>query len=603
MTNIPPLTVIQRLVPPTTSGLGLPEKLYHAARHRVVFRPEDGAMELLPGGEIDLFSYFNAFSLTHWRQAVDHASVGLRIGFAGELTLTVELHRSQSGKSVVLERQLESAAGEICLLENIFADLGAVKANEIASVVISSERGGIVRSCDWFTTQQPRVAGKVGIVITHFNRQQWVLPAVDRFKRELLSDPDFAGRCELVVVDNSRNLELEAAPGLVRVPSHNYGCSGGFAKGLSYLAESEEFTHAVFMDDDATCEIESIKRIINFYQFSENPQLAISGALFCEPNFDRIYEAGASWGSTWQPKFAGLKLLGRNLLELTRGNRGATYGGWWCFGFPLHSETRWPFPFFVRGDDVTFSLSNAFQITSPLGVACWAESFDGKDSAALKYVDARMHTMPPLVFGTCGLGALLGILSKICFSCLESYRYAAAEIFLHGVEDSLGSEDYWLENADGRAYRARYAGLFAEESYGHLPPGGGRVLWRDNFKEDLVRKAVRYATLGGHLLPRFLLPSRRLLTLKSWSVPNHNIFPYYRVRIHDSLSGKSWDTERDIPRLLRILWRMLVVDVQVARAYLFHRDKYRRIYDSLSTRESWEKIFSTTVAEKETPSS
>lgn len=599
MKNLPSLTVIQSLVLPTTSGLGLPERLYHGARHRAVFRPEDQALELLPGGSIDFFSYFNAFGVAHWRQAVDPASIGLRVGFSGKLTVSMRLHRSKSTESTVLERSLESKEAAETLLEGVFANLGAVRANEIASVVVSSEQGGILRFCDWFTTREPLADKKVGIVITHFNRQQWVLPAVERFKRELLSDPEFSGRCELVVVDNSRNLELDEAPGLVRVPSHNYGCSGGFAKGLSYLAESGQFTHAVFMDDDATCEIESIKRIINFYQFSDNERLAISGALFCEPRFDRIYEAGASWNHTWQPKFDKLSPVGRNLLKLTRGNQGATYGGWWCFGFPLHKEMKWPFPFFVRGDDVTFSLANAFQITSPLGVACWAESFDGKDSAALKYVDARMHTMPPLVFGTCGLIPLLRQLNTICFCCLESYRYAAAEIFLHGVQDALGSEDYWLENADGHAYRTRYAQLFSEETYAALPEGGGRVTWRDKFKYSLARKIVRYATLGGHLLPRFLLPSRRLLIWKSWSVSNRDTFPYCRIRIQDTLNGKSWDTERDMPRLLRILFRMLVVDLQVARAYLFHRDKYRRIYDNLSTRESWERIFSTAAAEKE----
>jgi hypothetical protein len=74
------------------------------------------------------------------------------------------------------------------------------------------------------------------------------------------------------------------------------------------------------------------------------------------------------------------------------------------------------------------------------------------------------------------------------------------------------------------------------------------------------------------------------------------------MRIQDAMSGKSWDTERDIPRLLRILWRMLLVDLQVARAFLFQRDKYRRIYENLSTRESWERIFSTAVSEKKSGS-
>ena len=36
------------------------------------------------------------------------------------------------------------------------------------------------------------------------------------------------------------------------------------------------------------------------------------------------------------------------------------YGGWWYFAFPVDQVKHQPFPFFVRGDDVSFSLVHDF---------------------------------------------------------------------------------------------------------------------------------------------------------------------------------------------------------------------------------------------------
>lgn len=43
---------------------------------------------------------------------------------------------------------------------------------------------------------------RLGIVITHFNRKEYVLPAIKRIREELLHDPAYAGKVSLIVVDN-----------------------------------------------------------------------------------------------------------------------------------------------------------------------------------------------------------------------------------------------------------------------------------------------------------------------------------------------------------------------------------------------------------------
>lgn len=592
--------IIQRLLLPS-GGIGLPRSHYIAESIGARACRDSGTIDLSPGGMIDLHSYFNAVDLTVWGRVVEPGKIGLRMDYLGDLKVSVSSHSRLDGGNSVIERQFRSSTRETTALDGLLGEFPPGPSSDIASLRFSSETGAKVHAADWYIQRQPIDGVKVGLIITHFNRHEWVLPAVERLRESLLEDAEFAGNVHLVIADNSRNLPLADSACITVLPSPNFGGSGGFSRGLIHLHEVGRFTHAIFMDDDATCEIESIKRAIRFLQLNHNEALAISGALFCDPDVDRIHEAGASWTDTWRPRCAGVRPVGQGLLELVAGPSAATYGGWWFFAFSLTQEISWPFPFFIRGDDVCFSLANKYEIVSPLGVACRAENFDGKDNISLKYLEARMHTVPALVFGTCALIPLLRRLNTICFCSLESYRYAAAEIFLHGVQDCLGSERYWLENIDSLAYRERYACLFAEETYTALAPSGD-LIQRAKTRESLARKLLRYLTLGGHLAPQWVLPKTRVLTEKAWSVPNRDIFPHYRIRIHDTLSGRSWDTERDIPRLLRILLRMLAVDLQVARAFLFNRDKYRRIYANLSTRESWERIFSAAVSEKKSGS-
>ena len=592
--------IIQRLLLPT-GGVGLPQSHYVAESRGARVCQESGAIDLSRGGMIVLHSYFNTVDLTVWGRVVETREIGLRIGYRGDLRVAVDGYSHLGGGNSAIERHLVSTTRETAVLDGLLGEFPAGPSRDIVSLRFSSETGATLHAADWYIQRPPIDGVKVGIIITHFNRHEWVLPAVERLREGLLEDSEFAGNVHLVIADNSRNLPLANSEYITVLPSPNFGGSGGFSRGLLHLQDVGGFTHGIFMDDDATCEIESIKRAIRFLQLNRNEALAISGALFCDPDVDRIHEAGASWTDTWRPRCAGVRPVGEGLLELVAGPSAATYGGWWFFAFSLTQEISWPFPFFIRGDDVCFSLANKYEIISPLGVACRAENFDGKDNISLKYLEARMHTMPALVFGTCALIPLLRRLNTICFCSLESYRYAAAEVFLHGVQDCLGSERYWLENIDSLAYRERYARLFAEETYSVQEPTSDLVTG-PRFKESTQRKLLRYLTLGGHLIPRWGLPQGRVLTEKSWSIANYAVFPHYRMRIQDALSGKSWDTERDIPRLLRILWRMLLVDLQVARAFLFQRDKYRRIYENLSTRESWERIFSTAVSEKKSGS-
>ena len=87
---------------------------------------------------------------------------------------------------------------------------------------------------------------KLGIVITHFNRQQFVLPAVERLVSDFLQTEEYKDKIALFIVDNSQN--LPKIDGVTIISNENLGGAGGFTRGLINLQETEGYTHCLFMD-------------------------------------------------------------------------------------------------------------------------------------------------------------------------------------------------------------------------------------------------------------------------------------------------------------------------------------------------------------------
>lgn len=579
------MTTIQRLVK-TGSGNGIPDNLYYRDCKNVDLCEK---IYFNKKSNLCLHSYFNTFSLSFWKSRVNYKSIALELKAKGDFVLNVILKREDGTIASILSKRLDKNI-DYHRFEGVFSSLGSIDTNEVASIILKSETGGYVEECNWITTDNPQKV-KVGIIITHFNRIEWVIPAVERLKKEILKDEYFGDKAELVIVDNSCNIGVESSEKITVLPLNNMGCSGGFARGMKYLIENEGFTHGLFMDDDATCEAESIKRLINIFQYSKINNEAVAGALFCEPEFSKLWECGASWTTTWNPNHHGIKPTGINILKITNNTKKTTYGGWWFFGFKLHDNLKWPFPFFLRGDDVTFSISNNFKVITPLGIACWGDSFALKDSPYLKYLDARLHTITPVVFSTTSVLNLLKTFKNLTVSLIGCYRYDSAAAFLQGVRDSLSNEIFWIENFSIKKIRSRITKNIQSELY---TPHGNLVVkdWRNKkFKETLFRKILRKGTLGGLLIPRFLMSTDIREFRKDWGIGNKYVFPCSKIMFTNDVNGSSWIASKNTFRAIAIYIELVYTQTLILSAWIFKKKHYINIYNSLTTKESWDKIF------------
>src|SRR5690606_19121749 len=126
------------------------------------------------------------------------------------------------------------------------------------------------------------------------------------------------------------------------------------------------------------------------------------------------------------------------------------YGGWWFFAFPLHDLRHLPFPFFVRGDDVSFSLANDLRIVTLPGVASVQESFTDKDSPLTWYLDLRSHLAHHLSLPQMERSwkSLYKIVVWFYLRTVLRFHYDSLSAINLAVEDVLKGPSFFTQNAD-----------------------------------------------------------------------------------------------------------------------------------------------------------
>ena len=218
------------------------------------------------------------------------------------------------------------------------------------------------------------------------------MPAIKRIKTGLLDMPEWADKIDFIVVDNSKNITEEEAMGVTIIPNENTGGSGGFTRGFLYYKNDTNATHVLFMDDDASLEIESIKRAYRILQFAEADNTAVGAALFYEDRPDMLIERGAKMDPklTWEAKFRDTSATSvADVLLQEIDEEKNEYFGWWFNAFPIKYTDHLTLPYFVRGDDVSFGNLNNFHMVMGNGIAAIAENFDYKVAAMTEYLDMR----------------------------------------------------------------------------------------------------------------------------------------------------------------------------------------------------------------------
>ena len=536
-------------------------------------------------------TYFNSFSIGKWKNKTGLTDLALSLSFTGEIVLRWWWYQSQGRRASIGEVRLTSSdpVNPVHIPVPQFERLtDGVIAFEVFALADS-----VIHGFQYVTSMLPRREVRLAISITHFNRQQYVIPAVHRLNEQLLSDPAYSNRVKLFVVDNSQNLKPEDMVGAQIIPNANLGGSGGFMRGLIHVQDTGEFTHCLFMDDDASTEIEAIRRTIAILQYAKDEKTAVSGAMLFEHKPFIQYENAAWFNGVCHPRNTDLDLRDIGNVVENEKEVAVDYGGWWFFAFPLQTVEKYVFPFFVRGDDSFFCLTNSFSILTLNGIASWQDSFATKDSPYTVYLDTRYHLIHNLLglFAGASRGKALRLMRSWFKRYTLSYHYESAQTMLDAVEDVVKGPEFWQKNVDMIARRSQIMARVQKEKMQDLSSD-----WENTFRLiESVRKRglVSRGTLNGHLLPLSIFKNHNVALKKQFGGSVSDSFLIRKVLYVESRSQKGYVVEYNRKLFFKILLRYYCVCYRFWRDYYKLKKDYQSNLNGLISREFWLKQFET----------
>ena len=403
------------------------------------------------GGELRFETWFNLFNLDRWTESL----IGeVFLCLTGHGRFEVTIHNSQRGRSkeTLFQESLDIERVATLPLSDLL-NLRSLKGVLTVSIKCLS-CDGILRDMEWKTDQAPQTEVDAMIVIPTFEREDQIARLVAKLVVWRAQSPH---ALRVAVVDNGGNVSGLKQDGVTVITSENYGGSGGFAKGLM-AAQEARVSHCVFMDDDADLHRESLFRSLAYLGYAAAPNTAICGAMIASENRRVIWENGATFYRFCHPHHGGTDLTSLDQAVEMEGSVSGhlarnLYAGWWFFAFPTEAVHHLPYPFFLRGDDVSFSLSNPFKIQRLNGVAAYQEGFTAKESPRSWYFDIRSHLVHHLSHAHLQM-SVLSVLKIVVFFLGQTVlrmHYGSARAVLLGLKDVMRGPEFFAQNANMQA--------------------------------------------------------------------------------------------------------------------------------------------------------
>lgn len=582
------MTKIQTIIFPKLD-INAPEDLYfrgERASDATTF--EEGGIRIPKGEKCTLDTYFNGFSVRPWKDNTTVNDLSARLHGTGKIRVRVGLHVFEQSTRWLTEKVITLNEAGVSIPIDSWKNL---KEGLIYLELLAQEDSHLVGGY-FETATPPNVDVKLGIVVTHFNRKHYVLPAMRRVSEELLSDPDYKDNIELIVVDNSRNILPDEAGKATVIPNQNLGGSGGFTRGLLHLMDNG-FTHCLFMDDDASCEIESIRRTYRIMQFAKDNKLAIAGSMLLEEKPSVIHEAGGAFSNgSFRPLKNGLDVRDlHQLLILEKEYEPVGYGAWWHFAFSIDAMRHYPFPFFVRGDDILFSLLNDFRIETLNGVAVWAEDFAIKESPMTRYLGMRCTVVLMLLTSSKSVLRHIKVTHQWFKASNLAYNYSSAAAIRLAVQHVMQGPEFWKQNMDMSKIRPEIAKTAQAEQVTTLKLPSDAI--HKHIRHRRSRSLLQKITLNGFLIPNFLLKSKTVIDTKSYTGNQNLVFRHKQVAYRVANSNRGYIAKHDKKRFFSEYFQYWKTMLQFALNFKKLRKQYRDELPDLTSQTFWKSVYKT----------
>ena len=448
---------------------------------------------------LSLDTYFNSFSYTKYRDHTIVDTVEFTLSFNGSITLSLYVY---DGEEHIIS-QASSANGTL----SVQVQLSALPTDGFLYPVITAEEPTEIYGGSYSANCTPHDINVCAAICT-FRREKYVLNNIEKLKAY-----NFSYINKVFVIDNGRTLDKDAlSDGIVQViPNKNYGGSGGFTRGL-IEGFNGGYSHIILMDDDICFHPQTLEQMTVFMSLltEHDKDSWFSAAML--PISQKApyiqYEMGASWtGRLIKNSKNGADIRKPSALLDNLNNSDIQYGAWWCLCMPLTivENNGLPYPFFIKFDDVEYGLRKpeGTKVITANGIAVYHEAFDKKLSMMLEYYMLRNELTVNAIYGY-GVFTALRIFIYEAGKNLILYRYDNMPIILRAIKDFLKGVDFFKQCDEEQLNAMLIKTAPALSSLSEIP-GWSESLRCDDHLPSKKLTAATVLTLGGHLIPSFLL--------------------------------------------------------------------------------------------------
>ncbi|WP_223877884.1 glycosyl transferase [Histidinibacterium aquaticum] len=585
--------LLQSLIWPE-QGLCTERALYLHSWGGVGLSEEDRRLEFGGGGRVRFDTWFNLFALGKWRNRTGLESLSLQLAGEGRFEVCLLETRPRGPVSPVRTEVVTLSESDPATLDLDALLPGPVDDRRILALQLTALGPARLEAADWLTAQAPLRDPELVVSVTTFRREAAATRTAERFQAWIETHPELKDRIRMQIVDNGQSLDLPPSDTVTVIPSENLGGAGGFARGL-LEAREQGASHCLFMDDDASVHMEALERTRTFLAYATDPATAVAGAMITVDQPWRLWENGALFDGRCIPQHLAADL--RRFSEVREIEFDAAgpnppnfYGGWWYFAFPLEAVRHLPFPFFVRGDDVSFALAHDFAPVTLNGVASFQDGFTGKESPLTWYLDLRSHLAHHLSLPKMDRGRLRLLKIPVWFWARNVIRmhYETLSAINLAVEDVMRGPDWFAANADMSQRRADLAALRREEAWapmdGPLPPE------RERFSPwNPVIRWLMKLTVNGHLLPGFARIGNRITMTSEARSRIRWVWGAAEITTVNPESGQSYTVRHSKRAAFREGWRLLRNLLRLNRHYSGLKSDWQAAYPRLTSEAFWQK--------------
>lgn len=460
--------VLQKLILSTDLSNDEASGMYYRSDLRLSSRRDEPGVYVLQPGYYDFFTYFNTLSLGKWRTYTNAKNYQLNLDICGDFQLDVFGHSIDSLENFHKEwignyyfgrsqEEIRSGAPAAQTPQRVVIDIPETCTSQVVGfqlTVYGTTRiygGCYTAEAEKADVHDPRIV----LATTTFKRESYVRNNVRLITDSVFSDADLAPHFVWKIIDNGSTLDpTEFKSEYIEViPNRNVGGSGGFCRGmLEALKQKPKPTHVLLMDDDVSFMPDSFRRVCMLLTLMkpEYKDYFISGAMLeiRQRNIQHedvgMFRLTGEHGPT-KPRYD-LNLWDsviRNEAPLKED--GHQYSGWWycCIPTTVAREDNLPMPFFIRGDDVEYSIRNHARFITMNGICIWHEGFGTKFSGSMELYQVHRND---LILQTTnehiGDVNVIDRIKGLYYEAMYRFDYKACNLLLDAVEDFLKGPDF-----------------------------------------------------------------------------------------------------------------------------------------------------------------